>query len=107
MQAYLIEFDNGQDWEDHSRDTLAVALDRAVAEQRTATLTAWLARTRNRLPPAPSSEQGDEDFAAAATKREAALARVRVPYGAHILRSALDKDGGTFHVTPVPLEKAK
>lgn len=95
---YVIEFDNGQSYEDHRTE---VALAASTPERAAAVvdeLNTWLERQRLKYPNV-SFDLPDDDWVAADVKRRKKISSLRCPYSLNTLLRAEIQNGGSgrFH----------
>ena len=101
MKAWIVEFDNGYDYEDHDTQIIVVALSEATAQKMQARLTKWIASKRKAVPPEPDGELSDGEYCKEHDKRQAWLNNLVPPYGEKCLVKAINNESGFIRVYEV------
>lgn len=92
--AYILEYDNGESYEDHRTEVIAVLLDKDAAAREAGRLNTWMKRKAAMAPEDPDTDLSDDEFSAALEKRNAYFAKLRCPHGADCLRSGAQTGTG-------------
>lgn len=96
MKAWIIAFDNGRDYEDHSVEILCVAFSKKTAEAEKERLTKWL-ESKQRLLPSIDFDLDDDIWMKQEKERQTFLDKLTLPFGAKCLQYAvIDNCGYVF-----------
>jgi|GEM_PF-2923135 hypothetical protein len=101
--AYIIEYDNGQSYEDHSSSVISVAMTQPDATREVARLSTWIENKIKQAPPSPDMDLPDEEYLRQHDLRNEWLAKLKCPHGANCLRDAVRERCGSVRFYSVPL----
>lgn len=123
---YIIEYDNGESYEDHSRWPVLAVATKKQADQIIAEVTAWVDKQRVKLPEVPempqsvgpSGEFSDGEWEKrwqahydGREARKAAIEKLRAPHGLNDMKAALYDDRSGMYsrlvITKIPFVAAK
>jgi len=98
MKAWIVEFDNGYDYEDHDTTIIVVCLSEETAKKEVVRLTKWLTGKRDAVPTQPDDELSNDEWMKVHTKRQKWINALNPPFGEKCLSAAVWNNSGYFRV---------
>lgn len=99
-KAYILQFDNGEPWEDHWICNLCVCLSKTEVERLCGELTDWLEKTRKEMPPSyfdleeyKNGTMTDEQIEEHDRKQQEWFGSLTPPYGFQTILGAVSRYG--------------
>lgn len=104
MKAYILQYSNGQSYEDHRTNVLAVFTSKLVVETEVERWNAWFRKQAKRVPELPTDGISDEEWSELYETKQRHIDAIKLPYECSDIRSDLQNGAdGSFHSFDVPL----
>ncbi len=97
--AYVIEFDNGQDYEEHRRWPVSIYLKKSAAQKRVKEMNDWIKSVKAAAPSEPDYTLDQDEFSVMLDNQNCYFSALKYPEGIDS-RSDLD---GSYHFVELPL----